>query len=87
MLTNSLRIPTVYSGGKAYTEKIWDHASGALLIAESGGVCTDMWGKSLDFGVGRTLKDNEGIVAAGKDTHGRAVQAVKSAVEESGGKK
>ena len=83
----SLRIPTVYSGGNADTEKIWDHASGALLIAESGGVCTDMWGKPLDFGVGRTLTANEGIVAAGKDTHDRAVEAVKKAVEEAGGKK
>lgn len=50
-------------------------------------MCTDMWGKPLDFGVGRTLKSNEGIVAAGKDTHGRAVEAVKRAVDEAGGKK
>jgi 3'(2'), 5'-bisphosphate nucleotidase len=57
------------------------------LIAESGGVCTDMWGKPLDFGVGRTLNGNEGIVAAGKETHGRAVQAVGTAVEEAGGRK
>ncbi|WVQ80735.1 3'(2'),5'-bisphosphate nucleotidase [Cryptococcus sp. DSM 104549] len=77
-----LRIPTKYAGGKDYCEKIWDHAPGALLIEESGGVCTDMWGKALDFGVGRTLKDNEGIVAAGKEVHPKAVEAVKTAVEE-----
>ncbi|BEJ16325.1 hypothetical protein CspHIS471_0509300 [Cutaneotrichosporon sp. HIS471] len=77
-----LRIPTKYSGGKEYREKIWDHASGALLIEESGGVCTDMWGRPLDFSQGRTLSDNEGIVAAGKDMHARAVEAVKQAVEE-----
>lgn len=81
-----LRIPTKYSGGKEYQEKIWDHASGALLIAESGGICTDMRGRPLDFSVGRTLKDNEGIVAAGKDLHPRAVEAVKKAVAEAGHK-
>ncbi|WWD17210.1 3'(2'),5'-bisphosphate nucleotidase [Kwoniella shandongensis] len=77
-----LRIPTKYAGGKEYNEKIWDHASGNLLIHESGGICTDMWGKPLDFGVGRTLRSNEGIVAAGKDVHAKAVEAVKKAVEE-----
>jgi 3'(2'), 5'-bisphosphate nucleotidase len=77
-----LRIPTKYSGGKDYVEKIWDHASGALLIAESGGVCTDMHGKALNFGVGRTLAENEGIVAAGSDMHVLAVTAVRKAVQE-----
>lgn len=77
-----MRIPTKYSGGKDYQEKIWDHASGALLIAESGGVCTDMYGKPLDFSLGRTLKGNEGIVAAGRNTHAQAVGAVKKAVDE-----
>lgn len=78
----SLRIPTKYVGGKDYQEKIWDHASGSLLIEESGGICTDMNGNPLDFGLGRTLKGNEGIVAAGKDTHPKAVEAVKKAIEE-----
>ncbi|WWC94268.1 3'(2'),5'-bisphosphate nucleotidase [Kwoniella sp. B9012] len=82
-----LRIPTKYAGGKEYAEKIWDHASGSLLIHESGGICTDMHGQPLNFGVGRTLKNNEGIVAAGKEIHGRAVEAVKKAVEEVGVKK
>ena len=82
LTSNSLRIPTKYSGGKDYQEKIWDHASGALLIAESGGICTDMYGKPLDFSIGRTLSGNEGIVAAGKEIHGKAVEAVKKAVDE-----
>ncbi|WVN88391.1 3'(2'),5'-bisphosphate nucleotidase [Cryptococcus depauperatus CBS 7841] len=77
-----LRIPTKYVGGKVYEEKIWDHASGALLIHESGGMCTDMWGKPLNFGVGRTLKENDGIVAAGKDIHVKAVEAVKRVIDE-----
>jgi 3'(2'), 5'-bisphosphate nucleotidase len=82
-LSFSLRIPTQYAGGKDYQEKIWDHASGSLLIAESGGVCTDMWGKPLDFSQGRSLKANEGIVAAGRDIHPKAIEAVKAAIEKS----
>ncbi|ORY32830.1 hypothetical protein BCR39DRAFT_521890 [Naematelia encephala] len=76
-----LRIPTKYSGGKDYQEKIWDHASGDLLIAESGGICTDMHGRPLDFAQGRTLRANEGIIAAGRDVHARALVAVREAVE------
>lgn len=45
-------------------------------------MCTDIWGKDLDFGVGRTLKENEGIVAAGRETHGKAVQGVEVAIGE-----
>jgi 3'(2'), 5'-bisphosphate nucleotidase len=78
----SLRIPTKYVGGKDYQEKIWDHASGSLLIEESGGICTDMHGEPLDFSKGRTLNANEGIVAAGRDVHPKAVEAVKTAIAE-----
>ncbi|RSH87239.1 hypothetical protein EHS25_003148 [Saitozyma podzolica] len=75
-----LRIPTKYSGGKEYNEKIWDHAGGSLLVHESGGICTDMHGQPLNFGLGRTLKGNEGIVAAGREDHPKAVEAVRRAV-------
>ncbi|KAJ9119848.1 hypothetical protein QFC24_005562 [Naganishia onofrii] len=78
----NLRIPTKYMGGKAYEEKIWDHASGSLLISESGGICTDMHGKPLDFSQGRTLKKNDGVVAAGRDMHAQVLEAVKQAVAE-----
>jgi 3'-phosphoadenosine 5'-phosphosulfate (PAPS) 3'-phosphatase len=54
-----LRVPTKYSGGKAYQEKVWDHASGYVLVKEAGGKVGDCWGRELDFGVGRTLKSND----------------------------
>lgn len=54
-----LRVPTKYSGGKAYQEKVWDHASGFVLVKEAGGRVGDCWGRELDFGVGRTLKSND----------------------------
>jgi 3'-phosphoadenosine 5'-phosphosulfate (PAPS) 3'-phosphatase len=59
-----------------------DHASGSLLISESGGICTDMHGKPLDFSQGRTLKKNDGVVAAGRDMHAQVLEAVKQAVAE-----
>lgn len=82
MNVHSLRIPTKYIGGKDYTEKIWDHASGSLLIAESGGIVSDMHGAPLDFSRGRTLSANEGIVAAARGVHAKAVESVKKAVAE-----
>jgi 3'(2'), 5'-bisphosphate nucleotidase len=41
-----------------------------------------MHGKPLDFSQGRTLKANEGIVAAGSGMHAKCVEAVKKAVAE-----
>lgn len=47
-----------------YKEKIWDHAAGSIVVEESGGTVTDIYGKSLDFGTGITLKNNTGIVVS-----------------------
>ncbi|GAA5959371.1 hypothetical protein JCM3765_006582 [Sporobolomyces pararoseus] len=74
-----LRLPV----SDTYEEKIWDHSSGSLLVEEAGGVVSDMNGKPLDFSVGRTLKENKGVVAAHKDVHAKVIEAVRQAVEES----
>ncbi len=68
-----LRLPT----RPGYQEKIWDHAAGCLCVTEAGGVVTDLSGQALDFGRGRTLARQEGIVA----THGPLHDAVVSAVQ------
>lgn len=68
-----LRLPT----NKTYQEKIWDHAPGDLIVREAGGWVTNIRGERLDFGNGRTLKANEGIVAAPKAVHGIVLDAVK----------
>ncbi|KAG6818981.1 hypothetical protein H0H93_016675 [Arthromyces matolae] len=70
-----LRMPT----GVGYREKIWDHASGNLLITEAGGIVSDSRGLPLDFGLGRTLGENFGVIAAGKDVHSRVLSAVQVA--------
>jgi 3'(2'), 5'-bisphosphate nucleotidase len=67
-----LRLPI----SATYEEKIWDHAAGVLIVAEAGGVVTDSQGKKLDFSVGRTLKNNKGVVAAPKDLHPEIIKVV-----------
>ncbi|KDQ58038.1 hypothetical protein JAAARDRAFT_34853 [Jaapia argillacea MUCL 33604] len=73
-----LRMPT----GVGYLEKIWDHAPGSILIEEAGGIITNSRGEPLDFGLGRTLGDNFGVVAAGKEVHSKVLAAVMQANKE-----
>lgn len=59
-----------------------DHAPGSILVEEAGGIVTDSRGEPLDFGLGRTLGENFGVVAAGKDAHARVLEAVQGASAE-----
>ncbi len=68
-----LRLPTK----KGYEEKIWDHAAGSLVITEAGGRVSDVRGNALDFGQGKTLKQNAGVVATSAAIHDQVVAAVK----------
>ncbi|KAG0231416.1 hypothetical protein BGW42_000243 [Actinomortierella wolfii] len=67
-----LRLPV----SATYEEKIWDHASGSLLVAEAGGIVSDVRGNPLDFSQGRTLKNNSGVVAAHAKIHSQVIEAV-----------
>ncbi|PVU97361.1 hypothetical protein BB561_000612 [Smittium simulii] len=67
-----LRIPT----SKTYIEKIWDHASGNLLVEEAGGIVTDVFGSPLDFSVGRTLAKNKGVIATNKFIHNSVLDSI-----------
>ncbi|KAL8290483.1 hypothetical protein RQP46_002741 [Phenoliferia psychrophenolica] len=77
-----LRLPV----SETYEEKIWDHSSGSLLVAEAGGVVSDMNGKPLDFSLGRTLRGNKGVVAAHASIHKEVIAAVQTAIAESSSK-
>ena len=68
-----LRLPV----RKDYEEKIWDHAAGDLIVREAGGTVTDAKGERLNFGLGRTLKTNKGVVAAPAAVHAEVLTAVK----------
>lgn len=68
-----LRLPT----RKDYEEKIWDHAAGMIVVEEAGGTVTDVTGKPLDFSIGRTLRENKGVVATNGNFHDEVIAAVK----------
>ena len=74
-----LRLPT----RKGYEEKIWDHAAGALVVQEAGGTVTDVNGASLDFSLGRTLKNNVGVVATNGLLHDQVIEAVQNVLTSS----
>ncbi len=71
-----LRLPTRAD----YREKIWDHAAGAIIVEEAGGKVTDLHGRPLDFSQGRTLANNQGIIATSGAIHDEVVAAVKAAI-------
>lgn len=68
-----LRLPTRAD----YEEKIWDHAAGWMVIKEAGGEVSDVRGKPLDFSIGRTLRENKGVVATNGRIHDRVIAAVR----------
>jgi 3'(2'), 5'-bisphosphate nucleotidase len=71
-----LRLP----GRSSWREWIWDHAAGALVVEEAGGVVSDARGRLLDFGRGRWLEDCQGVVAAPRGLHGTVVAAASEEV-------
>ena len=48
-----------------------------MLVQEAGGEVSDAYGKPLNFGIGRTLKENKGIIAAPKSVHAQVIEVVK----------
>lgn len=68
-----LRLPTRAD----YREKIWDHAAGAFLVAEAGGMVTDIHGKPLEFHHGRELVGNRGVIVTNGRLHDRVLEAIR----------
>jgi 3'(2'), 5'-bisphosphate nucleotidase len=67
-----LRMPT----RPGYVERIWDHAAGWLIAREAGARVTDIRGAELDFGRGRGLEANTGVIAAEPALHARLLHAI-----------
>ncbi|CAG8973938.1 hypothetical protein HYALB_00007466 [Hymenoscyphus albidus] len=61
---------------KIKTSFVWDHAGGQLILAEVGGKVTDVNGKNIDFGLGRNLAGNWGMIASREGVHERLLAAV-----------
>jgi 3'(2'), 5'-bisphosphate nucleotidase len=70
----------VPSGDRAHREWIWDQAAGALLVEEAGGRVTDLTGAPLDFGAGRRLDRNFGVLTTNGALHGAALQTLRRVV-------
>ncbi|KAG2176633.1 hypothetical protein INT44_007297 [Umbelopsis vinacea] len=73
-----LRLPV----SATYVEKIWDHASGSLLVTEAGGAISDVNGNKLDFSVGRTLAKNKGVIASNASIHEQVLKAVQTVLSK-----
>jgi 3'(2'), 5'-bisphosphate nucleotidase len=69
-----LRLPS----GRRIVENVWDHAAGSLLVEEAGGRVTDINGAPLDFGLGRRLTGNRGVIATNGLLHDRVLDALGS---------
>jgi 3'(2'), 5'-bisphosphate nucleotidase len=67
-----LRLPTHVD----YRERIWDHAAGALIVAEAGGAVTDIRGRPLEFNHGRELAANRGVIVSNGRIHDRVIKAI-----------
>ena len=75
-----LRMPTRAD----YREKIWDHAAGALIVEEAGGVVTDITGRPLEFHHGCELTMNQGIIATNGPLHEHVIAAVQALAQRTG---
>ena len=71
-----IRIPAT----RAFRDKIWDQAAGTLLVEEAGGRVTDLRGADLDFGAGRVLGRNEGVIASNGSLHSAVLDAVRRVI-------
>lgn len=61
----------------SYRSKIWDHSGGMLIAQELGCLVTDLEGRPVDCGLGRTLADCHGMVVAPASIHGKILEAVR----------
>jgi 3'(2'), 5'-bisphosphate nucleotidase len=61
-----------------YVEKIWDQAAGSIVVEEAGGKVSDLRGMALDFGQGRGLANNIGVLVSNARLHEQALEALRA---------
>ncbi len=72
-----LRLPT----RKDYVERIWDHAAGWMVVTEAGGTVSDVTGSPLDFGLGRGLENNKGVIVTNGRFHDQVIESVRAVLQ------
>lgn len=65
-------------GKESYKERIWDQAAGSIVVEEAGGRVSDLEGRPLDFGHGKTLAANTGVCASNGLVHEALLEAVRA---------
>ena len=63
---------------RAFRDKIWDQAAGSIVVEEAGGRVSDLRGRDLDFGTGRSLSRNEGVVVSNGHLHEAVLAAIRA---------
>jgi HAL2 family 3'(2'),5'-bisphosphate nucleotidase len=63
-----------------YRSSLWDHVGGMLIAQEVGCVVTDLRGKAIDCGLGRTLVGAKGLVCAPASVHDEVLRAAQEVV-------
>ncbi|KAK3987336.1 hypothetical protein QBC44DRAFT_246091 [Cladorrhinum sp. PSN332] len=81
--SSHMRYAAMVLGGREYVQAripyhkraawcLWDHAGSQLIYRESGaGRVTDLYGREIDFGTGRKLSGNWGLITADESVHGK----------------
>ena len=67
-----------------YRDSIWEHAAGAIVVEEAGGVVTDVNGRVLDFSQGERLTHNRGILATNGELHPQLLACLHEWIEKTG---
>lgn len=62
--------------------RVWDHAGSQLIFTELGGKVTDLDGKEMDFGAGRSFSHNRGMVIAKADIHSQILALIRELLGE-----
>lgn len=62
--------------------RVWDHAGSQLIFTELGGKVTDLDGREMDFGAGRSFFNNRGMVVAKREIHGEILGMVRELLGE-----
>jgi HAL2 family 3'(2'),5'-bisphosphate nucleotidase len=63
-----------------YNECIWDHAAGAMVVSEAGGLVTDALGRQLDYGRGQKFDGsvNQGVLCTSNAVHQSVVASIRA---------